>query len=621
LLSEASGDVAVEKHDGSDAGRWLAKPIWKSARFEESATEETVTFMDKTPFLGFGLRPVELTDQASLVPFFKSLTHPLSDYTFSQIYTWRNSLRILWTILEGHLCVFANGGDDLTLLMPPIGDTASDKALDAAWDVMDAYNAAHGLNDRGRIEYASEELLGRFERDRLTLLPMGTDYIYDVSAMIELPGGDLASKRQAKNRFLRNYPHRVERYSPDRHLADCLTLLDSWKHHQDQHHLTEGGANAIKRQKESLACQLALRCAPDLGLRGMVIYVTVDGVESLRAFTFGEALTSLQSSIVIEKTDLEIKGLAQFIFSEFCREHWSAYPRVNVGDDWGLPTLAWTKMSYRPVALLQKYSLTRPAAVQSNSGFTSFIQPAPDESVATAAAAPLTAAPLTAEALALAPLTPAPLAAAPLTAEAPALAPLAPAPLAAEAPSIQIPAAEASAVEPTANVPPTDPTVIVRPARGEDISAAVMLEQACFSAYSISKRQLQYLRQSPNAIFIVAQCESRVIGTGIALLRRHKRGLSGRIYSLSVASEHRGRKVGRALMRRMIDDLASRGVRRIYLEVERSNAPAVALYEKIGFQRIGLLPDYYGQGGDGFHMMYQTAADAALLFDAHVTAA
>ncbi len=30
-------------------------------------------------------------------------------------------------------------------------------------------------------------------------------------------------------------------------------------------------------------------------------------------------------------------------------------PLVNVGDDWGLETLAWTKQSYRPVKMLQKY--------------------------------------------------------------------------------------------------------------------------------------------------------------------------------------------------------------------------------------------------------------------------
>ena len=72
---------------------------------------------------GWGLRNVEASDAATLSAYFATLAEPLSDYTFSQIFTWRNSLRLLWRELHGHLCVFANGTGDLTLLLPPIGDT------------------------------------------------------------------------------------------------------------------------------------------------------------------------------------------------------------------------------------------------------------------------------------------------------------------------------------------------------------------------------------------------------------------------------------------------------------------------------------------------------------------
>ena len=110
--------------------------------------EETVNFMVDDPFSGWGLRPVELADRAVLDSCFASLAEPLSDYTFSQLYTWRNSLRILWKMIRGHLCVFANGTGDLTLLMPPIGDTGSDAALAEAFELMNAYNARRGVLER-----------------------------------------------------------------------------------------------------------------------------------------------------------------------------------------------------------------------------------------------------------------------------------------------------------------------------------------------------------------------------------------------------------------------------------------------------------------------------------------
>ena len=319
--------------------------------------------MDDDPYSGWGLRPVELADRAVLDPFFASLSDPLSDYTFSQLFTWRNSLRILWKQMDGHLCVFANGSGDLTLLMPPIGDTGGDGALCQAIKLMDEYNCSRGVPQRTRIEYASEELLARFNQAGLLVEPMGADYVYDVDRMIDLAGSDLASKRQAKNRFLRLYDHRVEHYSAANHLADCDALLENWKIHQDAQHLEDPGIHFLKRDKESIATSLCLRHAQTLGLQGMVIYVRDAGTTnawSLRGFTFGEALGTNQSSITIEKTDLQTKGLAQFIFSEFCRDCWSDRPLVNVGDDWGLPTLGWTKMSYRPVKLLKKFVM-RPA--------------------------------------------------------------------------------------------------------------------------------------------------------------------------------------------------------------------------------------------------------------------
>jgi uncharacterized protein len=321
--------------------------------------------MDDDPFSPLGLRPVELADRSLIDSYLNALHEPISDYTFSQLFTWRNSLRILWKLIDGHLCVFANGSGDLTLLLPPIGDGGSDRALAESFELMDAYNISHGVPERTRVEYASAELLGRLDCGSLDVRPMGADYVYDVRAMIDLAGGDLASKRQAKNRFMRNYGYRVEPYLAADHMAGCVALLDEWKVHQDANHLEEPNTASIKRDKESIATRLCLESSQTLGLQGMVVWVRDvlgEGEWTLRGFTFGEYLGTTQSSITIEKTDLATKGLAQFIFSEFCRLNWSDRPFVNVGDDWALETLRWTKQSYRPVKMLEKFVL-RPARI------------------------------------------------------------------------------------------------------------------------------------------------------------------------------------------------------------------------------------------------------------------
>jgi ribosomal protein S18 acetylase RimI-like enzyme len=79
--------------------------------------------------------------------------------------------------------------------------------------------------------------------------------------------------------------------------------------------------------------------------------------------------------------------------------------------------------------------------------------------------------------------------------------------------------------------------------------------------------------------------------------------VSGRIYSLAVEAGQRGKGVGGRLLEAMVARMAERGVRRVYLEVEEVNGGAVRLYERSGFRRIGVLPDYYGAGKTGLHMV------------------
>jgi ribosomal-protein-alanine acetyltransferase len=152
--------------------------------------------------------------------------------------------------------------------------------------------------------------------------------------------------------------------------------------------------------------------------------------------------------------------------------------------------------------------------------------------------------------------------------------------------------------------------VTIRPARREDLDAICRLEQGCFSAYNLSRRQLQYLQHRHTAVFLVAERGGQIVGEGIALLRHHKHSLSGRVYSLAVDPAHRGQRIGERLMRAMVEQLSDRGVRRVYLEVEASNTSAVHLYERLGFRSIGGLPDYYGEGKDGLHMLWEAAVPA-----------
>jgi ribosomal protein S18 acetylase RimI-like enzyme len=64
------------------------------------------------------------------------------------------------------------------------------------------------------------------------------------------------------------------------------------------------------------------------------------------------------------------------------------------------------------------------------------------------------------------------------------------------------------------------------------------------------------------------------------------RGERGWIGGLGVAAAHRGKGLGEALMREVIDVARARGLRELWLEVLTPNAPAIALYRKLGFETV-----------------------------------
>jgi RimJ/RimL family protein N-acetyltransferase len=79
---------------------------------------------------------------------------------------------------------------------------------------------------------------------------------------------------------------------------------------------------------------------------------------------------------------------------------------------------------------------------------------------------------------------------------------------------------------------------------------------------------------------------------------------------MGVASSHRGRGIGSALMRATLDDARASGLTRIELTVRTDNERAKRLYEKFGFVGEGLCRRHMRVRGEYYdsHLM-------ALLFD------
>jgi ribosomal protein S18 acetylase RimI-like enzyme len=311
--------------------------------------------MDDEPdlFGSFGLARMNLSDKA-IFDFAFASTHPqLSDYTFANTFIWRDAIHLAWQMYHGCLCVFANGQDGLSLLFPPLGEGDFRVALGEAIDVCRAFNARMGVEQTPRVEYVSQPLLAKFS-DRSIVKPMSGDYVYSTQRMIDLDGPDLGAKRKGRSWFLRHHNPYTTPLSPA-DIPTCLALLEQW---QKQAELSADPAaeeqtnTQVKRTKEIAATGDALENYQALGLAGMLLWSD----DQLVGFTLGERMNDGNTcSILIEKTNREFRGSANYIFSEFCRKYWADTAWCNAGDDWDMPSLAWTKQSYQPAGRLNKW--------------------------------------------------------------------------------------------------------------------------------------------------------------------------------------------------------------------------------------------------------------------------
>src|SRR6266852_6430132 len=127
----------------------------------------------------------------------------------------------------------------------------------------------------------------------------------------------------------------------------------------------------------------------------------------------------------------------------------------------------------------------------------------------------------------------------------------------------------------------------IRPTRPADVGDGVAIARAVFSD-PLSENDFSECVTS-GVPFFVAERQGGVAGYVVA----HYGADEGEILNLGVAPAHRRQGIGRALVERVLQELAGRGVRAVYLEVRASNASARQLYESLGFGEVARRARYY----------------------------
>ncbi|MFO1317898.1 MAG: ribosomal protein S18-alanine N-acetyltransferase [Burkholderiales bacterium] len=93
----------------------------------------------------------------------------------------------------------------------------------------------------------------------------------------------------------------------------------------------------------------------------------------------------------------------------------------------------------------------------------------------------------------------------------------------------------------------------------------------------------------------VGEREGRIVAYGVLMLGPGE----AQLLNLSVVPDTRRQGLGSELLTRFLREAVRLHAELVFLEVRVSNAAAIALYERAGFQRIARRDAYYPPGPDG----------------------
>jgi hypothetical protein len=294
------------------------------------------------------LQELSLKDKQLFLKYLSRGRHELSVYAFANIYIWKALFRVRWLIFQDNLLIFFQDRSGCFLYLPPLASKTSPAAAEAAFRVMDSFNKNKAVS---RIENIEANDVEFYRSLGYRVYPKPAEYLCRRASLAALKGDSFKSKRACCNYFLKNYRFVYAPFSLS-DARECLRLYRSWLKERASHNRSLLYRGMLE---DGLKClRLLLKNFSSLGTSGRVVRVNA----KLRAFSFGFPLNSDTFCLLYEVADLSLRGLAQFIFREFCRDA-GDFVYLNMMDDSGLENLRRVKFSYHPLREIPAYVAAR----------------------------------------------------------------------------------------------------------------------------------------------------------------------------------------------------------------------------------------------------------------------
>lgn len=124
------------------------------------------------------------------------------------------------------------------------------------------------------------------------------------------------------------------------------------------------------------------------------------------------------------------------------------------------------------------------------------------------------------------------------------------------------------------------------------------IEEVCFQhPYRFTRRYMRQLIASPNSATWIAEQNSTMTGFAIVEWAQQVSGVVAYIATIEVLPEFRKLGIGAELLRRLEGSANAEQAIAIWLHVDLENAPAIRLYERLGYQNSGRAENFYARNG------------------------
>jgi ribosomal-protein-alanine N-acetyltransferase len=136
-----------------------------------------------------------------------------------------------------------------------------------------------------------------------------------------------------------------------------------------------------------------------------------------------------------------------------------------------------------------------------------------------------------------------------------------------------------------------------------DLPQVVAIERRAFTTpWSLAMFVLELSK--PSGVCLAAVVETELAGYLVC----SRYDTVWHVMNIAVDPDRRRRGIASALIAALLERIGDDA--QVTLEVRRSNAGAIALYEHFGFRSAGLRPRYYADNGEDAVIMWRTAPPA-----------